>query len=136
MWNFVQIFCLFLLSQKMCFIISSVINLLWLMVWLLTFGSHSECTNVISSYNMHICFLCRKVADAVFQVMDTVVASKVFVECRWLYAIPLYHFLTSTAKPFARTSNSSASHRTSEWWGIAGFEKLVERFKGIQKEDM
>ena len=79
--------------------------------------------------------LCREVADAVCSVMDAMVGG--YVEYRWLYAVPLYHFLTGTVKPFAKTpEKSSASHREPDWWGIADFVNVVERFKVLRKENM
>jgi len=67
--------------------------------------------------------------------MDAIVGG--CVEHRWLYAVPLYHFLTSTVKPFARTpENIYGFHRQDQWWGIADFVRIVERFKLLQKDNM
>jgi len=67
--------------------------------------------------------------------MDTVVVR--FVERKWLYAVPLYHFLTSTVKPYGKTpENTAASHQQDQWWGIADFMQTVKRFKVQQKENM
>ena len=77
--------------------------------------------------------LCRSVADALLTVMNAVA----YHDWRWIFAVPLYHFLTNTVKPFARRSvHSSASHRKSEWWGIAKFERLVDRFKETWRANM
>jgi len=60
-----------------------------------------------------------------------------YVECRWLFAVPLYHFLSNTVKVFTRTPEiGSASHRQDQWWGIADIVKIVERFKVLQKGNM
>jgi len=84
---------------------------------------------------MPVMVFCRKVAEAVYSVMNAAVGG--YVECRWLYAVPLYHFLSNTVKVFARTpENGSASHRQPWWWGIADFVKIVERFKVLQKGNM
>jgi len=81
-------------------------------------------------------FVCRKVAAAIHYVMHAVVSSA-YVEPLWLFAVPLYHFLSNTVKPFTRSSeHSSASHQNNEWWGIANFVKLVEDFKWMQKANM
>jgi len=78
--------------------------------------------------------LCRKIAYALLEVMNSLV---VHGYCHWIFAVPLYHFLTNTAKPFGRTSAQGfASHRKPQWWGIAGFEKLVDGFKKYRRDSM
>ena len=58
-------------------------------------------------------------------------------EYRWLYAVPLYHFLTGTVKPFERISDhSSTSHQSPQWWGIADFKSLVDRLKKVHRANM
>ena len=80
--------------------------------------------------------ICRKVADAVLDAMHGVVSSS-YVEPLWLFAVPLYHFLSNTVKPFTRPlEHSSASHQNTQWWGIAKFDKLVDEFKRMQKAAM
>jgi len=84
------------------------------------------------------CVLCRKVADALLDIMNAM-ASPSVVDGRWMFAVPLYHLLTNAVKPFSRTSvHSATSHRDPkcEWWGIADFKELVERFKNIHRSAM
>jgi len=80
--------------------------------------------------------LCRKVAAAVHYVMHAAVSST-YAEPLWLFAVPLYHFLSNTAKPFTKSSEINAtSHQKNEWWGIAHFAKLVGDFKWMQRANM
>jgi len=89
---------------------------------------------VISTNNSAVdVVLCRKVADALLNIMNAVGT----LDTRWLLAVPLYHCLSNTVKPFARTSVSGCtSHRKPEWWGIADFDKVVEGSKETWRANM
>jgi len=80
-------------------------------------------------FNLYV--LCRKVANALVHIMR-VVADR---DRRWIFAVPLYHFLTNTVKPFARRSFYS-SHRQPQWWGIADFEMLIDNIKKSWRTQM
>jgi len=82
------------------------------------------------------CVVCRKIGRALLGVMIETVDRPV-IDYWWIFAVPLYHLLTDTVKPFSRSSkHSSTSHRKPDWWGIADFDLLVERFKKNQGADM
>jgi len=85
---------------------------------------------------MYLFVYCRKVAAAVLYVMNAVVVNT-FVEPKWLYAVPLYHFLSNTVKPFTRPSeHGSTAHQKHDWWGIADLHRLVSEFKWKQRTNM
>jgi len=88
----------------------------------------------LSKCGCHV--LCREIGNALLNVMNAVVNMPVIDYC-WIFSVPLYHLLSNTVKPFSSASgHSSASHRKPEWWGIADFEKLVEKFKRNQGANM
>jgi len=98
---------------------------------------YHNCSGPVFSRHSVVCAcVCRRIANAVHYVMNGMVSS-VYVEPFWLFAVPLYHFLSNAAKPFTRSSeHSSVSHRQDQWWGIADFDKLVKEFKWRQTADM
>jgi len=83
-----------------------------------------------------VCVMYRNVADTLRDIMYAMVTYPMNDD-RWIFVVPLYHLLSNAVKPFSRTAlQSSTSHQDPQWWGIADFTDLVERFKKIQRATM